>query len=171
MGYETVKTNPGVSRIAQQNTATCWLAACKMLYIWNGKDAAEVDRLLKEASKTDERVDYDYWSSYGIGHDDLVPLARTLGFKWGAGGKLDIDQIVKEVRKGPLLAVGAWNTYSHVIVVWGAENVTDKEKQDTAKLTIANPWPTTDDPDIKNLYWFNGGLGHWEGINGQYMHW
>jgi len=172
MGYETVKTNPAVSRIVQKNTATCWLAACKMLYAWKGKDTGEVDRLLIEASKTDERVDYEYWCSSGIGQDDLVPLARTLGFKWGAGGKLELEQMVKAIQSwGPLLAVGAWNTNSHVIVVWGAENVTDKKYESTAKLTIANPWPNADDPDIKNMNWFNGGLGNWEGVNGQYMHW
>jgi hypothetical protein len=56
-------------------------------------------------------------------------------------------------------------------VLAAAENVTDQDKQDTADLHILNPWFGSDDPQIRNLFWFNGGLGHWCGVNGQYIHW
>ena len=80
-----VTPSPDVKRIQQKSSATCWLATCKMLYKWKGKDPGDVDTLLQNAS--DDRVDYDFWCEAGLGHSDCVPLAKTLGFKWGAGGE------------------------------------------------------------------------------------
>ncbi|MGA3025733.1 MAG: papain-like cysteine protease family protein [Bryobacteraceae bacterium] len=170
MEYQWVAAVPKVTRIEQSKVTTCWLAACQMLYKWKGRAVGDVEKTLRGAS--DARVDFDLWCDAGLGHDDAVPLAKALGLRWGAGGKLDLDQIVKGLRSyGPLMALGTWNSHSHAIVVAAAENVTDQDKQDTADLHTLNPWFGSDDPQIRNLFWFNGGLGHWCGVNGQYIHW
>jgi Papain-like cysteine protease AvrRpt2 len=162
---------PAVTLISQKTTATCWLASCQMLYVWNNKKAVDVETLLKKASATDDDVDYDAWCTSGIGKTDLLPLAKTLGFKWGAGGEVD-PVVLRDTLKvyGPLLAVGAWNGSSHVIVVTGFD-----ADDDLHSMTIANPWPepgtTTGAVQTRNLNWFNKGLGTWKGTNGQYMHW
>src|SRR3954447_8910784 len=91
-----VTPTPDVKRIQQKSAATCWLAACRMLYAWKQKDPGTIDSLLQNA--TDDRVDYDFWCEAGIGHNDCVPLAKTLGFTWGAGGKLTMLLIVKTLR-------------------------------------------------------------------------
>jgi hypothetical protein len=172
MAGPMITTQPPVKRIQQPNTSSCWFAACQMLFQWKGKPVDDVKRLLVEAEKSDSRVDFDYWYESGIGHSDTVPLAKGLGLKWGAGGELSLSQIQDAVKNwGPLLAVGAWNTHSHVIVVWGAEQVADAKYESVAKLWVANPWFGSPDKEERNMYWFNGGLGHWKGINGQYMHW
>ncbi len=166
--------NPMVKRIEQKTTATCWLAACKMLYAWKGKPTSDVDDLLKKASATDERVDYDYWVENGIGHSDAVPLARTLGFTWGAGGKLDLDDIVNVIRNwGPMMAMGQWNNPqgAHAIVVAEVEDEKEEKYRSIAKVMIANPWFNCDEREKRNLGWFNGGMGDWAGVNGQFIHW
>ncbi len=170
MGYQLVAAAPPVKRIEQTKSTTCWLAACQMLYNWKGRPVGDVEKTLRASS--DELVDFELWSESGLDHDDAVPLAKALGLRWGAGGKLDLDQLVKGLRSyGPLMALGTWNSHSHAIVVAAAENVTDSDKQDAANLHILNPWFGSDNPQIGNLFWFNGGLGHWCGVNGQYIHW
>src|SRR4051812_10600387 len=142
-----------------------------MLYKWNRKDPNDVDSLLQNAS--DDRVDYDYWCEAGIGHRDCVPLAKTLGFTWGAGGKLTMPLIVKTLKKsGPIIAVGQWNNPrgAHAIVVCSAMDI-DDESDESGYLKIANPWFGSDERETRSLSWFNGGLGDWEGVNGQYIHW
>ena len=171
---QMVVPHPKVQRIEQKSTSTCWLAASKMLYVWKGRDPGQVDTLLQKESETNDRVDYDYWCDSGIGHADAVPLAKTLGFTWGAGGKLELAQIVKAVRSwGPMIAIGQWNNPggAHVIVVAEVEDEKRTDYQSVAKIMIANPWFYSDEREQRNLNWFNGGLGDWEGVNGQYMHW
>ena len=167
-----VTPSPTLARIEQRSGSTCWLACCKMLYKWKGKNPDDVDALLKKASATDDDVDYDYWCSAGLGTNNTLPLAKTLGFRWGAGGKLDYSVLLNGVKTwGPMLAVGEWNQHNHVIVVAEMEEVTNKDYYDIAKIMVANPWFGCEERESRNLFWFNGGLGHWEGVNGQYMHW
>jgi hypothetical protein len=162
--------SPKPERIEQKTSSTFWLASCQMLYKWKGLAVEDVEKNLR--ASTDDRVDFDLWNENGIAHGDAVPLAKALGFTWGAGGELELDQIIKGMRTyGPLIAIGTWNTFSHVIVVAGAEEVTDHKYDNVAKLMILNPWFGSANPEERNLYWFNGGLGHWKGINGQYIHW
>ncbi|MEI8375881.1 MAG: papain-like cysteine protease family protein [Planctomycetota bacterium] len=161
---------PKPSRIEQINPSTCWLASCQVLYKWKGLPAGDIEKNLRKSD--DARVDFDLWYKFGIDHGDAVPMAKALGFRWGAGGELTLDQLTNAVRNfGPMIAIGAWNTNSHVIVVSGVEQVTDHKYDSVAKIFILNPWFISPDPEEKNLYWFNGGLGHWKGVNGQYIHW
>jgi hypothetical protein len=171
---QMVVPQPTLKRIEQKTTATCWLAACKMLYAWKGKSTTDVDDLLKKASATDELVDYDYWIENGIGHSNAVPLARTLGFTWGSGGKLDLDDLVNVVRAwGPMIALGQWNNPhgAHAIVVAEVEDSVGTKYESIAKVMIANPWFYCDERETRSVSWLNGGLGDWEGVNGQYIHW
>jgi hypothetical protein len=166
----TVWANPKPQRIQQINPSTCWLASCQMLYQWKGLDVGDVEKNLKNSD--DDRVDWDTWYRAGLDHDDTVPLAKALGFKWGAGGELTLKQIADAIQRfGPLLAIGAWNTNSHVIVVAGLDVPSDSKYDSVSKIYVLNPWFNSDNPEERNLFWFNGGLGHWKGINGQYMHW
>jgi hypothetical protein len=167
---EILWARPKPERIQQINSSTCWLAACQMLYKWKGLPVADVEKKLRNSS--DDRVDFDNWYENGLAHEDAVPLAKALGFGWGAGGALSLDQISDGMRSyGPLLAIGTWNTSSHVIVVAGVEQVNDHKYDTVAKIMVLNPWFNSPNPEERNLYWFNGGLGHWKGVNGQYMHW
>lgn len=162
--------SPKAERIQQVNSSTCWLASCQVLYKWKGLPVGDVEKKLRDSD--DDRVDFDLWFRAGIDHDDAVPLAKALGFSWGAGGALDLDDIVKGMQTfGPMIAIGTWNTSSHVIVVAGAEQVTDHKYDNVAKLMVLNPWFGCPPVEERNLYWFNGGLGHWKGVNGQYIHW
>src|SRR6478672_9748781 len=125
-----VTPSPDVKRIQQKSSATCWLATCKMLYKWKGKDPGDVDTLLQNAS--DDRVDYDFWCEAGLGHSDCVPLAKTLGFKWGAGGKLTMPLIVSTLKKfGPIMAMGQWNNPNgaHAILVCSAMDIDDESDE------------------------------------------
>jgi len=165
-----VWVSPRPQRIEQINSSTCWLASCQMLYKWKGLPAGDVEKKLRASS--DDRVDFDLWYRSGIDHGDAVPLAKALGFSWGAGGELTIEQITHGMLTfGPMIAIGTWNTSSHVIVVAGVEQVQDHTYDNVAKLMVLNPWFGSSDPEERNLYWFNGGLGHWKGVNGQYIHW
>jgi hypothetical protein len=162
---------PPCPLFTQRDTASCWLASCKMLFAWKNRNPNDVDDILKTASAKDDRVDYDNWCQNGIGQDDLVPLAKALGFKWGAGGVLDAG-VLRDTLKtcGPMLAVGAWNGSSHVIVVTAID-----ADDDFYPILLNNPWPepgtTVGAIQSRNLNWFNKGLGTWQGINGQYQHW
>src|SRR5580658_7891384 len=101
--------SPRPQRIQQISSSTCWLASCQMLYKWKGLPAGDVEKKLR-ASK-DDRVDFDLWYRSGIDHADAVPLAKALGFGWGAGGELTLDQITHGMRIfGPMIAIGTWNT-------------------------------------------------------------
>ena len=167
-----ITPSPAVARIEQRTPSTCWLACSKMMYKWKGKPTGDVDTLLINASRTDDRVDYDLWCRAGVDTDDLLPLAKTLGFKWGGGGKLTYPQLLDAVKTwGPILAVGEWNQHSHVVVISEIEETTDEDKYTVAKVLVANPWFGCPEREPRNLYWLNGGLGHWCGISGQYMHW
>ena len=169
---EWVTPSPPIKRIEQESTSKCWLASAKMLFQWKGKPISSVDDLLKNS--TDDRVDYDLWCRAGIAHEDAVPLAKALGFRWGAGGKLTAGVLADTVKEcGPIIAVGTWNTYSHVIVIAEVEAVTTRDESYTlaTQLKVANPWFGCDEREQRPLFWLNGGLGHWEGVNGQYMHW
>jgi len=164
-----IECTPAVARIEQKDSATCWLAACQMLYKWKGLKPEDVETKL--AASTDERVDLELWLRAGIDHDDAVPLAKALDLKWGGGGKLEAWQFSDAIRRwGPLLAIGTWNSYSHVVVVSAAEETDDEGKKTNHKLKITNPYPGTGVQD-RNVMWFNEGLGHWCGVNGHYMHW
>jgi hypothetical protein len=163
---------PSVRRIEQTTASTCWLASCKMLFQWKNKPIGDVDTLLQNSS--DSRVDYDTWCQFGVDHGDLVPLAKCLGFGWGAGGKISAWSLADTMKKcGPIVAVGTWNTYSHVLVIAEVEDVVDKDDNygSSARIRVANPWFGCDEREERNLFWLNSGLGHWEGVNGQYMHW
>ena len=165
-----VWATPKPQRIEQPTSSTCWLASCQVLYKWKGLDVGDVEKKLRASD--DDRVDFDLWYRSGIDHGDAVPLAKALGFTWGAGGALELDQIVRGMRSfGPMIAIGTWNTSSHVIVVAAAEDVKDHKYDNVGKIMVLNPWFGSSDPEVRDLYWFNGGLGHWKGVNGQYIHW
>jgi hypothetical protein len=163
--------SPAVPLITQEDSATCWLACCKMMYQWKTRKAEEVDSTLIAASANDPDVDYDTWCRSGLDKPDLVPLAKALGFRWGAGGKLD-PIVLRDSLKlfGPIIAVGSWNSYSHVVVITGFDP--DDVLQ---SLIVNNPWPEpgtlTGAVQPRNLNWLNRGLGTWQSVNGEFMHW
>lgn len=158
---------PKVTRIQQRTTETCWLAACQMLFKWKRRSVLQVETLLKKSK--DERVDFDYWCESGIGTEDLVPLAKALGLKWGAGGTVPAWLLATTVRRsGPILVVGEWNASAHVVVL---AEIEDGEDTDKALIKIANPWFGCDDREERNVYWLNRGMGRWRDVNGQYIHW
>jgi len=179
--------SPQVTMIQQKNNATCWLASCRMMYKWKypsympvydevndpGLDNEPKDAVLKklwDAANADSRVDLWTWMSSGVDTSDAVPLARALGMKWGGGGKLEAWQFADAIGQwGPLLAIGSWNTRSHVLVVTGAEQTDDESKASAHKLDLKNPWPGG--MQTGTVFWYNGGLGSWASANGQNMHW
>jgi hypothetical protein len=159
--------SPQIKRIQQSSVATCWLAACQMLFQWKNRSVLEVENLLRSSS--DERVDFDCWCDSGIGTDDLVPLAKALGLNWGAGGTVPAWLLAQTVDQcGPIMVVGEWSASSHVIVL---AEIEDGESSDAAAIRIANPWFGCDEREQRNVFWLNQGLGQWRDINGQYIHW
>jgi Papain-like cysteine protease AvrRpt2 len=157
-----ITPSPAVARIEQKSGSTCWLACCKMLYKWKGKNVDDVDTILKKASETDDRVDYDLWCRAGIDTSDTVPLAKALGFKWGAGGKLEYPQLLNAIKQwGPMLAVGEWNQHSHVIVVAEIEETSEEKYYTVAKVMVANPWfgcPEREERNLVLVQWRPGPL-------------
>jgi len=179
--------SPQVTMIQQKNNATCWLASCRMMYKWKypsympvydevndpGLDNEPKDAVLKklwDAANADSRVDLWTWMAAGIDTPDALPLARAMGMKWGGGGKLEAWQFADAISQwGPLLAIGSWNTRSHVLVVTGAEQTDDESKASAHKLDLKNPWPGG--MQTGTVFWYNGGLGSWASVSGQNMHW
>lgn len=159
-----VSVSPEVTVISQATSAECWLASYQMMYVWKNKPKADV------YSKLDAAEDCwpDYWKKEGIGTEDLLPAAKALGLTWGGGGKLDIEVLANYLKKGPIWAAGAWNSYDHVIVLTGCD---DSGAQPT--VTYVNPYTSSDGKNIytRTLYWFNEGLGKWSGHAGQYQRW
>jgi hypothetical protein len=186
MGQFTQCTPP-VTMIQQRNSATCWLASCRMMYRWKRPDYAPVfdeeddpsldnepqDAVLKllwNKAQVDTSVDLWTWMVSGIDTADAVPLARAMGMKWGGGGKLEAWQFADAISQwGPLLAIGSWNTRSHVIVIAGAEQTDETATDTTHHLLLKNPWPGGMLQGTVN--WYNGGLGAWVNASGQNMHW
>jgi hypothetical protein len=159
--------SPQVKRIQQRTEATCWLAACQMLFRWKRKSVLEVEKLLRKS--TDDRVDFDYWCESGIGTEDLVPLAKALGLNFGGGGTVSASLLAQTVEKcGPILIVGEWSSSSHVVVL---AEIEEGESSDSALIRIANPWFGCDEREERNMYWLNKGMGQWKSVNGQYIHW
>ena len=181
------KAAPAVAMIQQVNNATCWLASCRMMYQWKNPnytpvydeaDDPELEnppkdvvlRKLYDKAQTDATVDLWTWMLDGIGLSDAIALARAMGMQWGGGGQLEAWQFADAIKQwGPLLAIGSWNTRSHVLVVTGAEKTDDFGTDTTHKLLLNNPWPNG--MQKASVNWYNKGMGVWENISGQNMHW
>jgi hypothetical protein len=183
--YELVA--PPVGMIQQINNATCWLASCRMMYKWknpsykpvfdevddpelNNRPQDEVLRKLYDKAQSDSTVDLSTWMLDGIAPTDAIPLARAMGLRWGGGGKLEAWQFADAIKRwGPLLAIGGWNTRSHVLLVTGAEKTDDTGTDTVHRLLLNNPWPGGMQKATVN--WYNNGMGIWTNVSGQNMHW
>ena len=105
----------------------------------------------------------------GLGRKDLLPAAKTLKLKWGAGGHLRIETLANGLKKfGPVWAAGNWNQAFHVILLVGA--VVSKKMP---MVIYINPWTQYGGSQelTKTLKWFNEGRGHWKNVNGSLIHW
>ena len=174
-----VRVSRKVKPIVQPTSTTCWLASFQMLYQWKGKGKHEVFKKLDDTETYGEPAAPGwppprYANPHqmildGIGRKDLLPAAKTLKLKWGAGGHLRIETLANGLKKfGPVWAAGNWNQAFHVILLVGA--VVSKKMP---MVIYINPWTQYGGSQklTKPLKWFNEGRGHWKNVNGSLIHW
>ena len=152
---------PEVINIPQPTVSTCWLACMQMLFVWKGKDPAEVYQKLN----ADPNIFPDYWLENGVSPDNCLQMGRCLGTSWAGDGDVDADVLATALKKhGPYWVAGEWKKgYAHVKVVIGCDPVGGMVK-------LINPWNPSDPVDFSTIAAFNNRGDKWK-VLGSFLYW
>jgi len=153
--------HPEVDVISQATASTCWLAALKMLYVWNNRPVNEPLDKLNE----DPNIFPDYWLENGLAPDNCLTIARCLGLGCAGDGDADAEVLARALKShGPYWVAGEWKKgYAHVKVVVGCD-------PDMGKVKLLNPWNPLDSVDYADIDGFNKRGDRWK-VFGSFMYW
>lgn len=152
---------PEVVNIPQPTVSTCWLACMQMLFVWKGKDPAEVLQKLN----ADPNIFPDYWLENGVSPDNCLQLGRCMGTSWAGDGDADAEVLANALKvHGPYWVAGEWKKgYAHVKVVIGCD-------PKLGQVKMINPWNPSDPVDFATIDAFNKRGDKWK-INGSFLYW
>lgn len=123
MGSDMVRASlNGMTPKAQQTASLCWLTCMQMLFVWKGRDPAEIIPALKGAG-----IDTDDAMKTGLKLKDNRKAGKALGMgATGFGQSLSPYDLKERLKQSPVWTCGKWSNANntHIVVVTGASDST-----------------------------------------------
>lgn len=102
--------------LPQETSTTCWYTCLRMMFMWKGRDPAEIRPALVNAG-----ILWEDACQTGLKTRDYLRAAKALGLRaWGTGSSWSGANFASFCTISPVWVAGKWYDHSHNVVVTAA---------------------------------------------------